>query len=370
MLRGLVLLAWAALVLAVLTPLSIQAMTTGIWPEGIFSLVYNVVVIEFGVVTLALTVLLFSSSWYERIPRSSTNRVFSLLVAVIVWFSLHLFAAFHVTGGFGGPFMPLLLVLLMASLTAFPGVVGWLVAAYLALGHMGVLWLADHGLISHEGTLGAIFSLTPPLTNWSLTALACVLLLCLLLAITLRRWLYPETLSISPAQRIDPGTGLFRRVFLEYRMERELKRIKRQGGSVSLLLIGRDKKEWHRVKKDITGAMIEQVRLSSDTPASYLPGVIAVLLPDAGRAVIDDVTRRIVEAASLAGGMPLSMRAAVAVAESGELSVADLKACAEEALSKAAAGLRPVVAHATARSATTHQVERIYQPVPAGFISV
>lgn len=345
-LRGLVLFAAVAIGLAMLTQFSVKAWAKEYWPEGGLALVYNLVVLEFAAVTTVLAGLVFFSNWIEREPRYAAQRVRKLLIFTIGWFSLHLFAAFHLTGGFGGPLMPLMPVLLIAALTVFPGISGWLVAGYLMFGHMCVRWLEEFGLLGTNGGIGQLFSLTPPLSNWSLASLACVLFLCLLLAATLRRWMFPAFLSISPAQRVDPSTGLFRRVFLEHCMKKEFKRIKSQGGSVALLLIGRHKKDKGQIKKEMTNAIIEQIRIGSDTPATYRPGVIAVLLPDADPMALRSLSWRIVEAVTKAGGSREMMRSAIAVADSRSDSPAELKAQAEAAFREAEQGEAPMLAAA------------------------
>jgi GGDEF domain-containing protein len=347
MLRGLVGLAWVAFALAVITQLTIRASSSLVWPEDSgFALVFNIVLIEFGLNTLALTALLFYPNWYERIPRESAQRVRWLLLTVIFWFSVHLFAAFHITGALDSPLLLMLPVLLVAALVAFPGLVGWLLASYLLLGHLTVLAMERSVFIAPHGVLSQQFSLHEPVSILAASAVGCVLFIAVLLASVLRQWMYPSSQSLSLAQRIDSDSGLFRRVFLEHRVDMELGRIRRQGGSATLLLISIDQVSRNEVSPEVASALIRQVRLGSDTPAIYQPGVVAVLLPTAGPEAVKGIVRRIVggvsKAMSESDDHGPQIRAAAALA-SGHMESARLRALAEEALERAVAGGDPVI---------------------------
>ncbi len=341
MLRGLVKLAWAALALALIAQLTIRASSSYPWPDwGDFSFVYNAVMVEFGLNTLALTGLLFYPDWYERIPRESAQRVRWLLIAVILWLSIHLFAVFHATGGLGGPFLLLLPGLVIVTLAAFPGKVGWYLVAYLLVGHLLVLVFEKTGFITQQGMLSEHFKLADPISPWAASALLCVVAITVVMALALRKWM------LNPLQRIDPGSGLFRRSFLEHRVDLELERINRQGGSAALLLISLDSERSSDTIDDLAEDFIRQLRLGSDTPALYEPGVMAVLLPTAGPDVIKGTITRIMDGLERASGARSKLRVAAAVATSGQVASGKLRTMAEDALSQAQIGGEPVIATA------------------------
>ncbi|GEM_PF-3458840 len=344
-LRGLVLLAWAGAIGAIMTELSMRFTDMFVWPEtGAFSLMYNALLAVFLLNTLALTALLIYPDWYERVPRASAHRVQWLLVAVMVWLGLYVLAVFHVTGALSSPFLLLLPVLMIAALAALPGQAGWWAAALLLAGHVAVLVFESAAVINPRGPLGAHFAYAPYLTPWGLGALLFVLAISVLLAARLRAWLYPAEPSLSPAQRIDPDTGLYRRAFLDSRLQKELGRIRRQGGSAALLLIAMDAQETAGEKRvrDAAQALRGLVRAGSDTPVVYRQGVLAVLLPAADTEGANSAARRIVKGLSNAGTHG-ALRTAAAVAEFGAMPLDKWLATAEDVLKRAVPGDDPLI---------------------------
>jgi hypothetical protein len=341
LLRSLVMLAWLGVFAAVATEWAIRHSGVYEWPTlGGFSGVYHAIVAEFLASTLVLTILLVRRDWFERIPRESVHRLRWLLTAVVIWLGLHLFCAFHVSGSARGPLMLLLPVLMMAALAALPGRAGWLATAYLVAGYALVLVLEQHAIISPRGLLTEPFAYGSHASGFGWSAVAMVLLLAVWAAWALRGWMYPDGPSLNPAQRIDAESGLFRRTFLMQRLQSELGRIRRQGGCAALLLIAVDEQPGRESTENLriaASTLLQQVRIESDTPALYDPGVLAVLLPAAGTDGAISAARRMVSHLS-AAGLPARFRAAAIATCNGEAQIAPMLAGVESALRRAEAG--------------------------------
>lgn len=341
MIRGLVQLAWAGLILAVITQMVLRGSASHPWPDSDdFSFTFNAILIEFAVNTLALTALLFYPNWYERIPRESAARLRHLLFAVILWFSVHVFTVFHVTGSLGGFGMALLPILLIASLAYFPGINGVYLAAYLFAGHLLVVSLEQYNVILSKGALSQHFMLFGEASPGGLLGSFMVCLLAAVLGIKLRHRIYPELDGLGPAHRIDPDSGLFRRRFLDHRIQAEIARMRRQGGSAALLLVAVEEK----AKIAQLGAvLLKQIRIESDTPASFSEGVIAVLLPALDADLAESVAKRLVCGIRTRVADCGHLRAAIAVVASSTLMPQALPNLAEQALKDARPGEDPVV---------------------------
>ncbi|MGB1581579.1 MAG: hypothetical protein ACPHER_08730, partial [Nevskiales bacterium] len=258
------------------------------------------------------------------------------------WFSLHLFAAFHITGSVQGPLLALLPVLLIAALVFCPDYRGWLLAAYLVLGFAGVYALEQQQLIAPQGLLARHFQFSASGSGLSTMALATVLSVALLLAIVLRRYMFPQNAEINPVQRLDLDTGLFTRAFLEHRLAMEIGRVKRQGDSAIFMLIEVGKLTDEQLAR-AAGILVKQVRLGSDTPALYRSGTLAVLLAGAKTEAAATACERIAKAVGEATENPGESRSAAVVLEAGDISPAECLNLAETQLMQQQPGHSPAV---------------------------
>lgn len=346
-LRGLVILAWLGVAAAVGIELWIRMCSDLEWPLlGGFSFTYNAILIEFAVNTAVLTALLIQRDWYERVPRESPNRLRWLLVVVLVWEGLHLFGAFHVTGSLNGPLLPLLPVLLVAALVALPGGYGWGLAAYLLVGHLAILMLENSGMIHARGLLADAFSLDVPATVAGLLALAGVLAAATVMGVIVRRGMHPGNGTLSRLQRLDYTTGLFRRAFLDERINAELGRTRRQGGQMALLLLVLEGRDFDKAESDLQSAaqrLVGMLRLESDTPARYAPNMLAVLLPAAGSEGMQTVIRRIADTFSNSD-LAAHLRLGAAVTRGLGVDRAGLVRVAEAALQQSRQGAPQIMA--------------------------
>jgi GGDEF domain-containing protein len=342
LLRGLVVLAWVGVAAGATAEIWIRYFSDHDWPQlGGFSFTYNAVLLEFALNTAVLTLLLIQGDWYERVPRESSNRLRWLLVAVLVWEGLHLFGAFHVTGSLQGPLLPLLPLLLAGALVVLPGRSGWWLAGYLLTGHLMVLLLESTGKIHKTGLLSDVFSLNASVSSLGLLALACIVATALALGVVARRWIYPDMGLLSPSQRLDHATGLFRRAFLDQRLEAELGRTRRQGGHLALLLLAPERRGRAALAeadlRKLALRLLGMLRLESDTPARFGPGVFAILLPAADAAGLGHFVQRLTQELSEEGQM-IPLRAAAVVTNGNAVDGPGLIRTIEEALWKASVG--------------------------------
>lgn len=337
LLHGMIVFAWSGLFLVIATRAFVDYDSLFQWSGDDASWVFNVVLAEYGLNTLALTGVLFYRDWYERFPRASAQRLRWLLVAVVVWQGLHLFAAFHLTGSLGGPVLLLLPTLLMVALIVLPGVAGWVTAGYFLVGYLAVILLEQYAVIMPRGAWGQYFNLTGELSGLAQTALVVVLVVSLAFAIAIRQWLSPDKNSLGPAQRVDPGLGLYTRSFLQHRVAMELGRLRRQGGSAALLMIGLEQSD-HKLMPALAKSLREQIRLSSDTPAIYQQDVLAVLLPTANQKVMESVVQRIVGGVARVGEGTHRLKSAVAIATHQTVDADSLMVSVESALQAAEPG--------------------------------
>lgn len=340
-LRGLVVFAWFLLACFAGIELTLRIHPAAQWPHVAgFSLTYNTLLAVFALNAFVLTALLIYRDWFERVPRSAEYRVDWLLGLVLVWLGLHVFFLFHVAGAFSGALGALPVVLVMAVLVVLPGRAGWGFALYLAGGHVLVALLADAALIHPDGPLAAAFRPEGVLYAPSLLALCAIALAAALWA---RGWMVPKTLADHPAQRVDPDTGLFRTAFLQQRMQRELRRGRRQNSASTLLLldVGAERGALSEVERERPYAetLLRTIRLSSDTPAHYAPGRLAVLMPAADGAAARALCQRLVGAIQ-EGGLRVP-RIGGAVVDSATGDAARLARAAEKALLDAPEGGAP-----------------------------
>lgn len=282
LLRRLVVFAWLLLIWQLAAQVWLRAAAGFDWPERAgFSMTFNALLGVFAVNTVVLTALLLRRDWFERIPRNAEHRVGWLQLAVLAWLGLHLFYAFHVSGGLHGPLLALPPVLLIAGLSLLPGRAGWRLAAYLLAGFAAVIAMQQLMWIHPTGELRAGFALYGPGAPLGALTLLGVLLLAVAVAQHARRWIYPGAVAGSDLLRLDPDTGLFTGRFLRARIVRELGRATRQQSWSALVLLdtGDDAEaSLQHAARVLRGT----VRLHSDTPAHLHGGRMAVLLPDTG----------------------------------------------------------------------------------------
>jgi len=335
LLRGLVLFAWVLFVAFVGIEWLLRTHSGATWPTVAgFSLTYNLLLFVFGVNTVVLTGLLVRCDWFERVPRNAEYRVSWLLALVLTWLGLYLFFLFHISGAFSGALATLPATLVLAALVMLPGIAGWATAAYLVVGHLLVAWLADNAMIHPSGPLAEAFDEDGVLRGASLFAIFAI---ALSVALAARAWMFPHPLSNHQARRMDPETGLFRPHFLRERLQRELGRARRQGSVSTLLLLDisdayetLSEREAERAYADV---LMKNIRLNSDTPASFALGQIAVLMPAADASAAQALFERLQAAAHTAGLK--TPRAAGAVAESAAVAADQMIASAEAALAGA-----------------------------------
>ncbi len=340
-LRGLVVLAWFGVVAAAGIEFWIRMCSDLEWPLlGGFSFTYNAILIEFAINTSVLTALLVQRDWYERVPRESPNRLRWLLVVVLVWEGLHLFAAFHVTGSLNGPLLPLLPLLLAGALVLLPGRYGWGLAAYLLAGHLAILVLENSGMTHPRGLLADAFSLDAPATVAGLLALVGVLAAAVVMGVIVRGGTHPGNGRLSRSQRLDYTTGLYRRAFLDERINAELGRTRRQGGQMALLLLALEQRDFGKTEGELQNAaqrLAGLLRLESDTPARYAPNMLAALLPAAGSEGIQTVVQRIADTFSHSD-LAAHLRLGAAVTRGFGVDRSGLVQAAEAALQQARQG--------------------------------
>lgn len=341
LLRQLVVFAWLLLGWQVAAELWLRAAPGFDWPERAgFSLTYNALLGVFGLNALVLTALLLRRDWFERIPRSAEHRVGWLQLAVLVWLGLHLFYAFHISGGVHGPLLALPPVLLAAALILLPGHAGWWLAAYLMAGFGAVAAMQPLMWIHPFGELQAGFALSGPGAPLGALTLVGVLLMAVAVAMHARRWICQDA-GVGPGTlRIDPETGVFAASFLRERTARELGRAARQRSWSALVLLE---------PADDSEAALQQaamllrgtMRLNSDTPARLQGRRLAVLLPATGVDAAASFCQRINRAFADAG-LPAPKMAGAATRDRG-CDAAKLEAAAVAALAEQPAGAPPRV---------------------------
>ena len=248
---------------------------------------------------------------------------------MLVWLGLHLFYAFHFSGGLHGPLLALPPVLIVAALSLLPGRAGWCLTGYLLAGFGAVIAMQQLAWIHPEGALRVGFALFGPGAPLGALTLLSVLLLAVAVALHARRWIYPDTAAGAELLRIDPETGVFTARFLRERTARELRRAARQNSWSGLVLLE---------PVDGSEAALQQaalllrgtMRLNSDTPARVQGGRLAVLLPATGIDAAASFCQRINRAFSDAG-LP-APKLAGAATQDRACSAAALEAAATTAL--------------------------------------
>jgi diguanylate cyclase (GGDEF)-like protein len=300
LLRAAVGIAWAAIFGMSIVQVG-YALAGVEWPElGGFALMYRMILVEFALTAAALSVLAVRRDWFESVPRAASQKLRALLILVVVWLSLHLFAAFYVFGGLHGPLLPLLPVLIVVAFLSLPRDGAWAVAGLILVGCLGVVVLEERHWLFSPGPLATVFSLdgaggTGVLLLTLGTAFA--------VGVLARRRLDQASANLNRGSRVNALTGLYEQDFLMARMGTELARVRRQGGSVTLLLIEFDGFTAYTARHGyIVGrealrhagqVLIQNSRNDMDTPARLAPTTFALLLPDAHRDKAADVAARI-----------------------------------------------------------------------------
>lgn len=356
LLRGFVGLAWGGVAAMALVKAWMQGASDLPWPRlGGFDTTYNLILAEFTLNTAMLTLLVFIKDWYERVPRTAADRVRWLLIVVTVWAGLHYFAAFHVSGSLRGPLLPLLPVLILAAFLGLPGRGAWAAAAFLLAGHAAVLLLERHALIHPRGLLTDAFALDGP------GLFAALAFFTVLIAVTLgalaRYRLDEAGAALHRGSRVNPLTGLYEHEFFMQRLTAELGRLRRQGGSLSVLLMEFDGltdftahqgyDAGRELLRRAAHALIKSVRQQMDTPARYAPKTFALLMPMAGtdyaRTVAERV-RELVEEQIAPGTASLKLRAGLVNVRRHEgMDAGRVITAASEALRKARETGQPLV---------------------------
>ncbi|MHA7834710.1 MAG: GGDEF domain-containing protein, partial [Algiphilus sp.] len=338
LLRALVLFAWSLLVVLVGMEAALRLHPQAEWPQVAgFSTTYNTLLAVFAINTGVLTALLVQRDWFERVPRNAEHRVAWLLYLVLIWLGLHLFFLFHIAGAFSGALGALPVLSIIAMLVLLPGSAGWGFAVYMAAGYLLVAALAKAAVIHPQGALATAFA-----PGGLLFGLSWLALFAVALAVGLwgrGRWA-EATADEHPARRVDPDTGLFRAAFLQQRLQRELRRGRRQQSAATLLMLDVDEgrggvSEADRVRP-YADHVLATIRLQSDTPAHYAAGRIALLMPATDGAAAQAFSQRLVGTLQDAGlRLP---KIAGAVVESAAVDVMQWAAAAENALRKAPEG--------------------------------
>lgn len=300
LLRGAVGLAWLGVLAMALVKVTVH-LSGESWPElGGFAATYLMILAEFTATAAALSVLALRREWFERVPRAATSKLRALLTLVLAWLALHELAAFHLLGGLRGPLLPLLPVLVTAAFMALPGSGAGAVAALLVGGHAAVALLEYNGWIHAPGMLAPLFGLDRPA---GLVVLVIVLGLALGLGLVARRRLDVAGANLNRDSRINPLTGLFEQDFLLERLDSEMARQRRHGGTLALLMIELDGfagytaaygyDSGRQALRHAARLLIRHTRHDMDTPARYAPTTFALLLPGADQAKATEICERL-----------------------------------------------------------------------------
>ncbi|HUS25283.1 MAG TPA: GGDEF domain-containing protein [Candidatus Binatia bacterium] len=332
LLRTLVVAAWIGVALLLALEAWLRWAAPAVLPVLDFSTTYHGLLLEFSLNTIVLTALIVRRDWYERVPRRSLERMRWLLGAVLVWIGLHVFIAFHATGGLTGPMLPLLPVLVTASLLGLPERGGRWLATYVIAGHAAAVALEASNVLPH-GPLAAAFAYAPP-APLGVATLALVMLAAIAVAMIAHLRFRQTGVALHHAGRLDHLTGLFHRDFLTERVEHELARVDRQHDAAVLLLARlqplRDDVDSEARLAAMAQSLIGLVRTGSDTPARYGLGTLAVLLPASRAEGAGVVTERL-----RSGLARFDVQFGAAVIGSGtSVTAAQVYAAAERALAE------------------------------------
>ena len=342
LLRATVGLAWAGVLGMALVRVG-YALTGLHWPTlGGFDQTYLAILLEFALTAGGLSVLAVRRDWFDRVPRSASAKLRSLLTLVTVWLALHYLAAFHLVGGAHGPLLAALPVLLSAGFVCLPRSGAWSVAALLLGGHVAVMLLEYNRWIPSPGQLAGAFAVER-VAGVIVLAVVCAAAIGLGLLVRLR--LDETGANVNRRSRVNPLTGLYEQDFLMQRLGTELQR-QRHGGQVTLLMIEFDGFAPYTAShgydagraalRHAAQTLIRHTRHDMDTPARYAPTTFALLLPDARREQAGEIASRIRAAMQDVSGGVLHPRAGMACVSGGSALAPDaVLAAASEALRRA-----------------------------------
>jgi diguanylate cyclase (GGDEF)-like protein len=350
LLRGAVGLAWVGVI--GMAALKIGVHLAGVpWPQlGGFDATYLMILAEFTLTAAALSVLAIRHDWFERVPRAASQKLRALLTLVIAWLTVHLLGAFHLLGGLHGPLLPLLPMLVATAFMALPRSGAWAVATLLVAGHGVVVLLEYNGWIQTPGLLAPLFHVDGAPGQ---LVLALALGAAAGLGVLVRRQLDHAGANLHRGSRVNPLTGLYEQEFLMERLTTEMERQRRQGGTLTLLMVEFDGfpayttaygyEAGREVLRHAAGVLIRHTRHDMDTPARYAPTTFALLLPDARKDKAADIAERLRAAMADVSQGALHPRAGMAcVVDAHGLSPGAVVVAAGKALKQAQADGVPV----------------------------
>jgi diguanylate cyclase (GGDEF)-like protein len=320
------------------------------WPQlGGFATTYAAVLAEFALTAAALSVLVVRRDWFERVPRAASLKLRTLLTLVVVWLCVHHLFAFHLLGGWRGPLLPLLPLLVLVVFLALPRSGAWAVATLLLAGHGAVVLLEYNRWIQSPGMFAPVFQLD---SLPGLAAFALAPALALAIGALARRRLDQAGANVNRGNRVNPLTGLYEQEFLLQRLDSELQRQRRHGGTLTLMMIEFDgfaaytaaygydagRLALHHAAR----VLIQTTRHDMDTPARYAPTTFALLLPDAAQDQAAEIAQRIRGSMAEVSQGALHPKAGMAcVSNAGDLSGRAVLAAAGQALRHAPADGAP-----------------------------
>lgn len=298
---------WIAIAGALFIELFIRMSSEFVWPQwGYFTLSYNIVLFEFALVTLGVTVLLRRTAWLDRAPREALGRLRYLLLVVLALDGFHLLGFFETTGGIHGPTLILFPPITMALYLLLPRREAHAAVAVLLVALLLMTVMSSFAGGSPQGMLAASFTTAHALPLPWLLVVAAAVLLALVVGMAANAQYARAGTSLGRVIQRDPGTGLFQREVLERRVPGELGRIDRSASTAALLMISfRNMQEllaqgnfatYDRTLRDFANALRLSTRETSDTCARYDVSSFAALLPTASGETATLVIDRIQQA--------------------------------------------------------------------------
>lgn len=295
---------WLALLLVTCLVLAFRFAPGYYWPQtGPMNTLYTFVAVEFALFNLALWGLLRYRGWYQATPRKKVNKLQHLTWAVLAWDAVHVIGAFELFGGFRGPFVVLLPLLVLGAFLILPRRAALLSTAAMVLALLGLAGLQYQGWLYPYGALGINFTLLPQ----SLPLNVGVIVVALLVGVKLgdylggRQRLEPWGLAVSALY--DPRFGCFSRETLAHRCADEVERARRYGQPPALALLALEGLDTLVAERgpDAADAALEalwqQISLHTrhdlDTCAYLGDGVFGLLLPTADTRQAQQVADRV-----------------------------------------------------------------------------
>ena len=235
--------------------------------------------------------------------QKKVNKLQHLTWAVLAWDAVHVIGAFELFGGFRGPFVVLLPLLVLGAFLILPRRAALLSTAAMVLALLGLAGLQYQGWLYPYGALGINFTLLPQ----SLPLNVGVIVVALLVGVKLgdylggRQRLEPWGLAVSALY--DPRFGCFSRETLAHRCADEVERARRYGQPPALALLALEGLDTLVAERgpDAADAALEalwqQISLHTrhdlDTCAYLGDGVFGLLLPTADTRQAQQVADRV-----------------------------------------------------------------------------